>query len=391
MVTRESQKMGLAMAIIVTMNAMIGAGIFLVPEQLQRTVGPAGLITYLIVIGAVWSIAYSLARVVHYYPHEGSFYTYVQAWAGKNVALAAAFLYCIGLIVALGLLTRMTGVYLHTLFPAVPAYMLSTLVLALLAASIVAGARILKGGQIVLLVLTLLPLIIITLLCLSKAQICNLSPFMPYGANAILKATRIVVFGFLGFEAVTGLHALVSRPDYTVPKAITWSILAVSAVYVTFVASTFLGIPRSIALQSSSLSDALYALFPQHSWLITFILWGIIITIMGTIHAMLWSVGTLLQSLIPRAQLPFKAQFGPIIILLSVLIWASSIVFKSEGLFFDITALCIIIALAAALWPLASNLVKCTKRERIIAIIGLISASIMCGYALQGIWKYITS
>ena len=54
---QSKSKISVLMAIIVGINAIIGAGIFSVPAKLQATAGPAGLLTYLFVIIAVLFIA----------------------------------------------------------------------------------------------------------------------------------------------------------------------------------------------------------------------------------------------------------------------------------------------------------------------------------------------
>src|SRR5690606_30021801 len=111
------KKIGVVTATIVCMNAMIGAGIFSVPVALQSEVGPAGLITYLFVILAVWCIALSLARVAALYPQEGSFYTYARQWGGNKIGAAAACSYLIGLVIAMGLLAQIAASYLQTFIP----------------------------------------------------------------------------------------------------------------------------------------------------------------------------------------------------------------------------------------------------------------------------------
>lgn len=73
--------------------------------------------------------------------------------------------------------------------------------------------------------------------------------------------------------------------------------------------------------------------------------------------------------------------------LTTLLVWLSSVLFKSLDLFFNITALFIIAALSASIWPLASKRIPATQNERIIAIIGLCTAGVMCWYALDGILK----
>lgn len=388
---QNSHKMGTFMATIVGMNAMIGAGIFMIPEQLQRSVGPAALLTYAFVIAAIWSIAYSLARVAAYYPQEGSFYTYITAWAGKRAGFIATSLYCIGLIFAMGLLTMMTGNYLHTFFPNISSKILMTIVLWGLAASIAAGARMLKWAQIILIALTIAPLLFLTILCLTRADFSNLTPFMPFGMNAVLKATKFVIFGFFGFEAVTTLYANVSRPEYTMPRAISWSIILVSLLYVSFIAATFLGLPRELFMEGKTFPEVLYAVFPNYPWLISIVLWGIIITIMGTIHALLWSVSSLMVSLSKMSGMKPPLTEKSAVGLLTLSVWLSSILVTNVELFFNITALCIILVLAGAIWPLAANIIKTTPKDRTIAIIGLCASLVMCGYALEGIVGYILS
>ena len=91
MSTSNNQKIGVVTATIIGMNAMIGAGIFAVPATLASCVGPAGILTYVFVIIAVWFMAQSLARVAQLYPQEGSFYTYTKQWAGHVGGLIAGF------------------------------------------------------------------------------------------------------------------------------------------------------------------------------------------------------------------------------------------------------------------------------------------------------------
>jgi amino acid efflux transporter len=388
--TQAKHKMGVAEATIVGMNAMIGAGIFILPEPLHRAVGPAALLSYLFVIGAIWCMAYSLSRVAAYYPQEGSFYTYISSWAGKQVGLIMSLVYCAGIIVATGLLTRMTGIYLNKIFPQFSPTALGSFVLFALAASIAAGTRLLRWGQIILIVLTIAPLLIITFLCLLKANIANLSPFMPYGFGAVLRATKIVIFGFFGFEAVTTLYGNVKNPEYTMPRAITWAIILVSFLYVLFIASTFLGLPRELFAEGKNLQDALYASFPSHPIIISMVIWGIIVTIMGTIHALLWSISSLLLSIAKLSNSRLLTSQTSLW-LVTFLVWAVSVTFKSMDLFFNVTALFIIAALSASIWPLASGRIPATRNERMIAVLGLITAAIMCWYALAGIVKVLTA
>jgi len=387
-VQKSSSKMGLLMAAIVGMNAMIGASIFMIPAQLQRLVGPAAILSYVFVIAAIWCIAYSLAAVATYHPQEGSFFAYARLWAGKTGGLIAAGFYCAGLVVALGLLTRVTGTYLHTQFTQVSPAVLSTIMLVGLTLTLLAGKRIARWGQIILLFFTIAPLLIISFLCLSKASLTNLKPFMPFGWNAVFKATKIVIFGFFGFEAITAIYPQVNNPETTVPRAITIAIALVSLLYLFFVVSVLLALPQPLFVGDTNLPDVLYKTFSEYPWLITVVVWGIIITIMGTIHSMIWSVAMLLKSLTEMVNLPFKLSMNHAIMVLSFCVWLCSIAFANVDLFFNVTALGIITALAMAIMPVALRVIPVSRTSQIIAWLGLLTALVMCGYAVEGIWNY---
>src|SRR5437870_2808444 len=130
----SQQKIGVATATIIGMNAMIGAGIFGIPIALSIKAGPIGIVTTLLVALSVLFIALSLARVAELFPVEGSFYTYAKQWGGHVMGLISAGAYLIGLTIAMGLLTQKAGVYLQHYFPSVTAYTLGLCTLIMLTA-----------------------------------------------------------------------------------------------------------------------------------------------------------------------------------------------------------------------------------------------------------------
>jgi amino acid transporter len=118
------QKIGVSTATIVGMNAMIGAGIFSIPATLAAHVGPAGILALIFVIISIWFMATSIARLAYLFPEEGSFYTYAKQWSGHIGGMLAVTSYLIGLLIAMGLLCRQAGIYLHTFIPFIDPYAL---------------------------------------------------------------------------------------------------------------------------------------------------------------------------------------------------------------------------------------------------------------------------
>lgn len=343
---QASNKIGLFTAIIICMNAIIGSGIFTTPTALASCVGPAGVLAYVIVIIAIWFMAVSFARLAELYPKPGSFYTYTKPWAGKTGGIISVTFYLIGLIIAMGLLTRVAGEYLHPLYPSLSAFNFSFIVLGLLLALNLFGVALSQLGQQILIVTTTFPLFATTILCLLHADYKNLIPFAPYGYKNVLSASKLVIFGFFGFESAASLFPIVENPKKNVPRALTYSILLVGFIYTLFVASILAATPQHLLCEPGKLlTDILYQLFPHNRWFIGAIHLAIISAIVGTIHSMIWGSSSLLSSLVSivtEQRYQLKQSRAVLIIGTGILITFLS--FKDLDLFFNLTASFIISA-----------------------------------------------
>src|SRR5271155_1532469 len=260
----NAPKIGVATATIIGMNAMIGSGIFSTPAVLAANVGPAGILAFIFVIIAVWFMAQSLARVAALYPEEGAFYTYAKQWSGHLGGMIASTAYFVGLLIAMGLLSQMAGIYLLPFFPSHSPQTLGLIALIALVILNMFGVVLSEVGQHILIVCTVFPLIATTIMCFTKANLSNLSPFAPHGLGNVLKATRVIIFGFFGFECATSLFNIVAEPQKNVPRALTYSIAIVGTIYVLFVGSILLSTPLAYFTDPRMpLSDTLKLVFPQ--------------------------------------------------------------------------------------------------------------------------------
>src|SRR3990167_6799424 len=223
-----SGKLGLTTATIISMNAMIGAGIFAIPVAFANSVGPAGIITCALVAVAIWFIGQSFARTAQLFPEEGSFYAYAKQWGGHRMGLLASGLYLVGLLIAMGLLTQMVGNYLAEYNLGISAYALGLFTLVALTLLNSIGVSVSKFVQHVLIACTVFSLVTTTVVCLSKASLNNLVPFAPYGAFSIIQAIPVVIFAFFGFECAASLFSVIDKPEQNIPKAFTYAISAVA-------------------------------------------------------------------------------------------------------------------------------------------------------------------
>ncbi len=383
----SQQKIGVATATIVGMNAMIGAGIFAVPTALALYVGPAGIISYLFVITAVWFMARSLARLAELYPEEGSFYTYAKQWGGHWLGLAASFAYFAGLLIAMGLLCKAAGFYLHPYLPSYSPAQLGLGILVALTLLNMMGVAFSQLGQHILIVCTMFPLVMTTLLCLRYADLANLTPFAPFGLTNIFRATQAVIFGFFGFECAASLFNIVENPARNVPRALTYSIVIVGGLYLAFVTSIVLAVPLELFVDPyAPITRPLAHLVGHTSWILVCIGISTLSAVLGTLHSMIWSSSSLLITLSRKAfgastRLP---QPGAVLVVAAAIL-ASFVFIENVRLFFNLTALCIVFAYGSSIITLLTLPSERGSKRLFIAVAGLFTAGIIFTFAIEGL------
>jgi len=392
MSTSTAHKISLTTATIIGMNAMIGAGIFAIPAALAANVGPAGILTFIFVSVAVWFMANSLARLAKLFPEEGSFYTYAKQWGGHIVGIIAITAYLIGLLVGMGLLVRYIGNYLADLFPMFSPTLSSTVVLLCLIILNIFGVGLSKFGQHILVIFTIFPLVVITLMCFEQADLSHLVPFAPYGYMNIFKATRIVIFAFFGFECAASLFNIVKNPEKNVPRALTYAITLVGTIYTLFVSSIILAISTPPTNPLVPITDTLQQIFPAHGWLLIILHLSILSAIIGTIHSMIWASSHLLLLLSDKIKNPMlhklrtsgKLNEQSAVLIVGVLIGIVFICLKNISLFFYITAIGIVLAYLLSMITLLTIPSEWKSKHNIKTIIGIITALAIFYFAIEG-------
>lgn len=389
----SSQKIGLTTAIVVGMNAMIGSGIFTIPSMLASQAGPAGILTTVLVGIMAWSLALSIAKVAEHFPEEGSFYNYSKQWGGHFIGMLASAFYLIGLCIGMGLLTKKAGLHMQHNFIDYNATILGSVTLLGLIVLNLFGAVLSEIGQYILIILTVFPLVATSILCLTRANINNLSPFAPFGITSIFSASRFVIFGFLGFESAASLYSIVENPKKNVPKAISYSLLIVAITYIIFAGSIILAIPRAELIQAQGFTSALLKMFPKQAWLINMISIAVFCAIIGTIHSMIWGAGRLLLSLAKVAKGKFVKNLvskniineKTSVLFIGLCIFCTFLLLDNEDLFFSLTSIFIVLAFLLSIITILKIKHLVGKKDLIIGLIGLFAAVLIVYFAFCNI------
>jgi len=394
MADSNSGKIGVLTATITGMNAMIGSGIFTAPAALAVGVGPAGILTYLFVVCAIWFMAQSIAKVASLFPQEGSFYAYAKHWGGHYVGVAAGSFYIIGLTIALGVLSHVAGKYMLPFFPGFDPKILGFLALGALVLLNMFGAVLSQIGQRILICTTVFPILTIIFMCFTKADTSLLTPFAPHGYFSVASASRIVIFGFFGFESAASLFNIVRNPKKNVPRALNYSMIIVGTLYILFVSAIILAVPLNLFTSAdTTLTEALTPIFPNSGWLITTIHFAILSAILGTIHSIIWSASSLLGSLVKNLKSNFAKKLvrqktintRTSVLFIGIATFISFATIRNLDLFFDFTAIFLVAAYVSAMITLLTIKKEWTSGQNIKTILGIGTALLIMIFALQDV------
>jgi amino acid transporter len=218
-------------------NYVIGSGIFVLPATVAAQLGPAALTAYVAAAVAVGLVALCFAECGSRVSASGGTYAYVETAFGPLAgALAGAFAY-LSYLVAGGAVVNIFIGSLAALWPTAgtPAVraVLIVGICALLGALNVRGVR--SGARLVefTTVGKLAPLVLLSIAGLFHLEPANFAGFHWPDAATLSAATLALTFAFTGAEGALTPSGEVRDPARTVPRALLFGLLVVTAMYGT--------------------------------------------------------------------------------------------------------------------------------------------------------------
>lgn len=271
---RFPRKLGLLDLTFLGVGAIIGAGIFVITGQASALyAGPGIVLSFLLGAVAIGISALVYAELSSAYPISGSAYSYTYATIGEIVAWLVGW----NLLVEYGVATAavatgwsgylrafleqnfgftlphiLTGAYdpskgtLMDLF----AFLGVVAVFFLLTLGIKESATV----NTLIVVLKLLTLITFLLFGIRHIDFSNLENFLPYGWIGVWHAASLIIFAYLGFDAVSTVAEETKHPTKNVPLGLLLSLgistllyMSVSFILVGMVNYKELNVPDALA------------------------------------------------------------------------------------------------------------------------------------------------
>lgn len=300
------RSLGLLELIFIGVGGIIGAGIFVITGQAAATyAGPAIVLSFILSAVAVGITALVYAEFSSSFPISGSAYSYTYATLGEIIAWLVAWNILLEYGVAAAAVATgwsgylrafldnnfgfklpdvLTGAFDPTKGTVIDLFAFFGIIgiFSLLTVGIKESARV--NNFIV--GLKLIILLVFIFVGIKYIKLENIfSNFMPYGWQGVWTAASLIVFAYLGFDAVSTLAEETKDPQKTLPKGL---IISLSISTVLYIAVSFVLVGILNYKDYKDKPDALaYAMYKvNEKWVADFISLGAVITITSVMLVM---------------------------------------------------------------------------------------------------------
>jgi APA family basic amino acid/polyamine antiporter len=282
-------------AIALIVSNMVGTSIYTLPASLARSVGPLGLVAWLVTAAGYLFVALVYARLGTRYPRTGGPYVYAREAFGEFAGFQTVWSYWISATIgnagiAVGVVGYVVG-FSHALATSgLAQFALAQAILWILCLINVLGVKHGARLQIAILFLNVVPLLLLSLAALRSFEPANLEPFTPHGWSALPLGVALIVWAYSGIESATVPAEEVSAPETTISKSTLIGYVLGTVVFL-LTALAVAGVLTNDEVASSARPIALAAERAIGGWAAWVISIGAIIAGIGTLNGWILMAG----------------------------------------------------------------------------------------------------
>jgi amino acid efflux transporter len=221
-------------------GALIGPGVLLVPALAAQTAGAASILAWagLLVLSAPLALTFAALGVRH--PVAGGVTAYVRAGFGDTAAAVTGASFMTAVLIGGPAVSLIGGYYVADLTGSGTSVAVGV-GLAIFGVVLTAnafGLRVSSGFQLGLSAVLVVVIATAVTVALPQRGGDNWTPFAPHGWWAIGDAANILMWLFIGWEAMAQLAGDFHRPEHELPRAMALAFAIVAALYVGLAVAT---------------------------------------------------------------------------------------------------------------------------------------------------------
>ena len=227
--------LGLYAVLTISIGAMIGSGIFVLPGLGFDIAGPGIILAFFLAGLVVIPAALSQSEMATAMPEAGGTYLYIDRAMGPLMGTIAGFGVWFSLVFKASFALVGLSAYLEFFFEHDERLVAAALAVVLIIINLI-GVRATAGFQAVLVTSVLLLLAGFVLLGTPNTEPARYEPFLPHGIKGLLSATGLVFVSYIGVTKVASVAEEVRRPGRNLPLSILTSVGIAIVLYPAVVA-----------------------------------------------------------------------------------------------------------------------------------------------------------
>lgn len=300
---------------MMALGTVIGGSFFLGSSVAIRAAGPSVLISYTLGGILIYFILFALSEMTVANPDAGSFRSFAVMVFGKGTGFVVGWVYWTGMVLAMSSEATAASILILEWIPNVSIPLMGSLIIIIVTLLNLLGADKLskiESGLAAVKLLSIVSFIIIALLLiiglipgippLGAGEVAR-EPFMSAGIKGIAGSMLIVIFSYAGFEVIGLAASEADDPGKVVPKAITYTVICLTGLYIISVALLLLLVPT--AGLSENVSPMVAALNRWGmTWAGTAINLVLLTAILSTMLAAMFGLGRMMRSLADEGLAP---------------------------------------------------------------------------------------
>lgn len=240
-------------------GAVLATGVIALPALAADVAGPASLLAWLGLAIVSAPLAATFAALGARYPDSGGVATYARLAFGDRAAAVVGWCFYLSVPVGGPAAALWAGGYVEAGLGGGETTVVATMLALIVAVPVTNAFGIQVTGRVQIALAALLTVFLVGAVALSlpHADLDNLRPFAPHGWQAIGPAAALLVWSFVGWEAVTHLTAEFRRPARDVPRATAIAVIVVGVLYLSVAFATITVLGAGAAETDAPLGDLL--------------------------------------------------------------------------------------------------------------------------------------
>ncbi len=236
----ERSNLGVVRGAALYVGALIGPGVLLVPALAVQAAGAASILAWagLLVLSAPLAVTFAALGVRH--PVAGGVAAYARAGFGDAAAAVTGVWFMTAMLAGGPAVSLIGGYYVADLTGSGTsvAVVVGLLMFGVVLAANAFGLRVSSGFQLGLSAVLVVVIATAVGVALPSHAGDNWTPFAPHGWWAVGDAASILMWLFIGWEAMAQLAGEFRRPERDLPRAMALAFGVVSALYVGLAVAT---------------------------------------------------------------------------------------------------------------------------------------------------------